>query len=75
MRVKATSGTGLPDFLRDGEVVLTFDDGPWSGNTPAVLTQQLEKELGGQTANLRAISSVVRTIEASNFNDRFSAIR
>lgn len=25
------------DFLRDREVVLTFDDGPWPGNTPAVL--------------------------------------
>lgn len=25
------------DFLRDKEVVLTFDDGPWQGNTPAVL--------------------------------------
>lgn len=25
------------DFLRPGEVVLTFDDGPWLGNTPAVL--------------------------------------
>src|SRR3954467_14794930 len=25
------------DFLRDHEVVLTFDDGPWVGNTPAVL--------------------------------------
>ena len=25
------------DFLREGEVVLTFDDGPWPGNTPAVL--------------------------------------
>src|SRR5690242_18200386 len=25
------------DFLRDGEVVLTFDDGPWPGHTPAVL--------------------------------------
>jgi peptidoglycan/xylan/chitin deacetylase (PgdA/CDA1 family) len=25
------------DFLRDHEVVLTFDDGPWTGNTPAVL--------------------------------------
>jgi peptidoglycan/xylan/chitin deacetylase (PgdA/CDA1 family) len=25
------------DFLRDHEVVLTFDDGPWKGNTPAVL--------------------------------------
>jgi peptidoglycan/xylan/chitin deacetylase (PgdA/CDA1 family) len=25
------------DFLREGEVVLTFDDGPWSKNTPAVL--------------------------------------
>ncbi len=25
------------DFLRDKEVVLTFDDGPWPGNTPPVL--------------------------------------
>jgi peptidoglycan/xylan/chitin deacetylase (PgdA/CDA1 family) len=25
------------DFLRDREVVLTFDDGPWPGNTPMVL--------------------------------------
>src|SRR6516225_6386044 len=25
------------DFLRDHEVVLTFDDGPWPHNTPAVL--------------------------------------
>jgi peptidoglycan/xylan/chitin deacetylase (PgdA/CDA1 family) len=25
------------DFLRDKEVVLTFDDGPWPGNTSAVL--------------------------------------
>ena len=25
------------DFLRDKEVVLTFDDGPWPGNTPNVL--------------------------------------
>src|SRR5579871_2433561 len=25
------------DFLRDHEVVLTFDDGPWPENTPAVL--------------------------------------
>jgi peptidoglycan/xylan/chitin deacetylase (PgdA/CDA1 family) len=25
------------DFLRAGEVVLTFDDGPWPENTPAVL--------------------------------------
>jgi peptidoglycan/xylan/chitin deacetylase (PgdA/CDA1 family) len=25
------------DFLRDKEVILTFDDGPWPGHTPAVL--------------------------------------
>jgi peptidoglycan/xylan/chitin deacetylase (PgdA/CDA1 family) len=25
------------DFLRDHEIVLTFDDGPWLNNTPAVL--------------------------------------
>jgi peptidoglycan/xylan/chitin deacetylase (PgdA/CDA1 family) len=31
------------DFLADKEVVLTFDDGPWPGNTPAVL-KTLEDE-------------------------------
>jgi peptidoglycan/xylan/chitin deacetylase (PgdA/CDA1 family) len=34
------------DFLRDHEVVLTFDDGPWPENTPAVikaLTDQCAK--------------------------------
>src|SRR5262245_54014228 len=30
------------DFLREGEVVLTFDDGPWPKNTPAVLTALAE---------------------------------
>ena len=25
------------DFLQDHEIVLTFDDGPWLGHTPAVL--------------------------------------
>ena len=43
--------------------------------TLAAYDQQLEKELGGSTTNLRAISSVVRTIDTPNFNDRFSAIR
>jgi peptidoglycan/xylan/chitin deacetylase (PgdA/CDA1 family) len=43
--------------------------------TIAAYDQQLEKELGGATANVRAISSVVRTIEAPDFNDRFSAVR
>jgi peptidoglycan/xylan/chitin deacetylase (PgdA/CDA1 family) len=46
-RVVAIDTTGGPgfgfehfkqfDFLTDKEVVLTFDDGPWPGNTPAVL--------------------------------------
>src|SRR3974377_559198 len=31
------------DFLRDKEVVLTFDDGPWPVNTPSVL-KTLENE-------------------------------
>src|SRR5271166_1566538 len=31
------------DFLKDKEVVLTFDDGPWPGNTPSVL-KTLENE-------------------------------
>lgn len=31
------------DFLRDKEVVLTFDDGPWPVNTPAVLKALAEQ--------------------------------
>ena len=44
VEIDTTGGPGLGfehfkqyDFLRDKEVVLTFDDGPWPGNTPAVL--------------------------------------
>src|SRR5882762_860334 len=31
------------DFLRDHEVVLTFDDGPWTENTPSVLKSLAEQ--------------------------------
>jgi len=44
VEVDTTGGPGFGfqhfkqlDFLADKEVVLTFDDGPWQGNTPAVL--------------------------------------
>src|ERR1700744_980090 len=44
VEVDTTGGPGFGfehfkqlDFLADREVVLTFDDGPWPGNTPAVL--------------------------------------
>jgi peptidoglycan-N-acetylglucosamine deacetylase len=44
VEVDTTGGPGFGfenfkqlDFLTDKEVVLTFDDGPWPGNTPAVL--------------------------------------
>src|SRR6202521_6103613 len=44
VEVDTTGGPGFGfehfkqhDFLRDHEVVLTFDDGPWPGNTAAVL--------------------------------------
>jgi peptidoglycan/xylan/chitin deacetylase (PgdA/CDA1 family) len=44
VEIDTTAGPGfgwehfkMHDFLRAGEVVLTFDDGPWPGNTPAVL--------------------------------------
>jgi peptidoglycan/xylan/chitin deacetylase (PgdA/CDA1 family) len=44
VEIDATGGPGFGfehfkqyDFLRDKEVVLTFDDGPWPGNTNAVL--------------------------------------
>ena len=44
MEIDTTGGPGFGfehfkqlDFLRDKEVVLTFDDGPWPANTPAVL--------------------------------------
>ena len=45
VEVDTTGGPGFGseqfkthDFLREGEVVLTFDDGPWPRNTPEVLT-------------------------------------
>src|SRR5262245_13956737 len=31
------------DFLKEKEVVLTFDDGPWLGNTPSVLKSLAEE--------------------------------
>ena len=44
VQIDTTGGPGFGfehfkthDFLKPGEVVLTFDDGPWPGNTPAVL--------------------------------------
>ena len=43
VQIDTTGGPGFGfeqfkayDFLRDHEVVLTFDDGPWPGNTPRV---------------------------------------
>ena len=50
VEIDTTSGPGFGfenfkqyDFLEPKEVVLTFDDGPWPGNTPAVL-KALEDE-------------------------------
>jgi peptidoglycan/xylan/chitin deacetylase (PgdA/CDA1 family) len=44
VQIDTTGGPGFGfehfkayDFLRDKEIVLTFDDGPWPSNTPAVL--------------------------------------
>src|SRR5512135_1701685 len=44
VQIDTTGGPGFGfehfkayDFLRDKEVVLTFDDGPWQGNTERVL--------------------------------------
>ena len=44
LEIDTTGGPGFGfehfkelDFLKDKEVVLTFDDGPWEKNTPAVL--------------------------------------
>jgi peptidoglycan/xylan/chitin deacetylase (PgdA/CDA1 family) len=44
VQIDTTGGPGFGfehfkayDFLKDHEVVLTFDDGPWPGHTPAVL--------------------------------------
>ncbi len=54
------------DFLNDHEVVLTFDDGPWPGNTPAVikaLTDQCVKgtffEIGEHATWHPEISKIV----------------
>src|SRR5438128_11363820 len=35
------------DFLREKEVVLTFDDGPWPVNSPSVLTTLAEEYTTG----------------------------
>jgi peptidoglycan/xylan/chitin deacetylase (PgdA/CDA1 family) len=44
VQIDTTGGPGFGfehfkqhDFLKPGEIVLTFDDGPWPGHTPAVL--------------------------------------
>jgi peptidoglycan/xylan/chitin deacetylase (PgdA/CDA1 family) len=44
VQIDTTGGPGFGfehfkayDFLKDHEIVLTFDDGPWPGHTPAVL--------------------------------------
>ena len=50
LEIDTTGGPGFGfehfkelDFLRDHEVVLTFDDGPWTENTPAVLKALAEE--------------------------------
>jgi peptidoglycan/xylan/chitin deacetylase (PgdA/CDA1 family) len=50
VQIDTTGGPGFGfehfkayDFLRDKEVVLTFDDGPWPGNTPRVLEALAEQ--------------------------------
>jgi peptidoglycan/xylan/chitin deacetylase (PgdA/CDA1 family) len=50
VEIDTTGGPGfgfehfkMHDFLRNNEVVLTFDDGPWPGNTPAVLKALAEQ--------------------------------
>src|SRR5436309_3753450 len=50
LEVDTTGGPGFGfehfkshDFLQPGEVVLTFDDGPWPRNTPAVLAALAEQ--------------------------------
>jgi peptidoglycan/xylan/chitin deacetylase (PgdA/CDA1 family) len=50
VQIDTTGGPGFGfehfkayDFLRDHEIVLTFDDGPWPGNTPAVLKALAEQ--------------------------------
>jgi peptidoglycan/xylan/chitin deacetylase (PgdA/CDA1 family) len=50
VQIDTTGGPGFGfqnfkayDFLRDHEVVLTFDDGPWPGNTERVLTALAEQ--------------------------------
>jgi peptidoglycan/xylan/chitin deacetylase (PgdA/CDA1 family) len=43
--------------------------------TLAQYDEQVTKQLGGAAADARPISSIVRTIDAASFNDRFSAVR
>jgi peptidoglycan/xylan/chitin deacetylase (PgdA/CDA1 family) len=50
VQIDTTGGPGFGfehfkayDFLQDKEVILTFDDGPWPGNTPRVLQALAEQ--------------------------------
>ena len=60
VQIDTTGGPGFGfehfkqhDFLKPGEVVLTFDDGPWPSNTPAVLAA-----LAHLTLNCLATSNI-----------------
>ena len=53
------------DFLRDKEIVLTFDDGPWPANTPAVIKAladekaEQEIEMGNSAVHMAAAGAPV----------------
>jgi len=51
------------DFLRDHEIVLTFDDGPWAGNTPAVLKSAgRPMHQGGLFSDRQGMLAIIRKI-------------
>jgi peptidoglycan/xylan/chitin deacetylase (PgdA/CDA1 family) len=73
-----STSLALPELLVDlrtngYKIVQIKAKGPVS--TLAAYDQQLQKELGGETANSLPISSVVRTVDEPTFNDRFSQDR
>ena len=69
------------DFLKDKEVVLTFDDGPWPGHTPAVLKALADqctkavffpigKHAGGHPEILKQVAAAGHTVGSHTWSHK-----
>src|SRR6476659_9684240 len=61
------------DFLRDKEVVLTFDDGPWPGHTPAVpkaLFFPIGKHAGWHPEIMKQVAAAGHTVGSHTWSHK-----